>query len=192
MKISRAVADRDAGRFLAAVLEREQAQRGDGGGLGARIRAAATTPKTPHISARPPSRARAAGPCSQARGGGRASATSSASATPRAALLGRARRARAGELDDEPVAADRCRAPRPAGRARRPGSASAAACCGRRGDDEPARALAEQVDGRRARDRQADAGADAGPRSPPRRARRRARRRTRPAPRRGARARRPR
>ena len=65
-------------------------------------------------------------------------------------------------------------------------------------DDEPRRALAEQVDRRRARDRQPDERAEARVRGgrPPRgstpRARRRGRRPTRPGPRRAGRARRPR
>ena len=100
-----AVADRDPGRLLAAVLEREQAERGDRGGLG-RLGVRARPHRTRRTSGRrPPSRARAAGRGPRRAGGPRA-ATSSASATRLPRSSAAPGRAGAGELDDEPVAAD--------------------------------------------------------------------------------------
>ena len=74
-----AVADREPGRLLAAVLEREQPERRDRRGVG-RLAARQRPPRTRRTSVSPPSRGRGRARAPR-RGGGRASGTSSASAT---------------------------------------------------------------------------------------------------------------
>ncbi len=116
-----AVADRDAGRFLAPVLEREQAQRRErrcllAGRVDADDTAHRASPPGPWGSDRQPSSPRARGrPCSQAsRSTSSGSSRSSAMPAPRSSA--RAGRALAHEPDAEPVAAGLAQDPRAAPR----------------------------------------------------------------------------
>ena len=100
-----AVADRHPGRLLAAMLEREQAQGGDGGGLRSREPAGTTAPKTPHIVSPPPGRAagRASQACAQV--GDRLTSRASATRAPRSSASPIAPRPPSSMT--QPVAADR-------------------------------------------------------------------------------------
>ena len=174
-----AVADRDAGRFLAAVLEREQAERRDGGRLGRARRPAATAPNTPHIAVSPPSRAPGPGRGPRRGAGRRPAPRARRRRGCRAPRRRRSLRPPASSID-EAVAADRARAPRPAGRAggpaaRAPGANRGRAVTTRRDGLSPNSSTAGELP-----TGEPDARAAARPTSRSRRGRPRDRRRTRP------------
>ena len=160
-----AVGDREPGRFLAPVLEREQPERRElgrllGGAVGQDDAVdAAHQPVPSRVRPAEPERPRQAVsprvPRSVERNVHRIG-------DPGAAALGRACRAVPGELDDEPVTSDDARASTgsPCSRA---SSASAAAWRGRAVSDDPRGALAEQLHGRRPADGQSQSGAAAAP-----------------------------
>ena len=183
-----AVADRDPGRLLAAVLEREQPERGDRRRLGA----AAGRDDRPEHAAHPQPSLPAERPRQPGVPGvAELRQTDVERVRDAAAALLRGA-GRAGARRDRRPAARRRRCPAP-----RPEAVLPREQRQRRGvarparDDEPRGALAEQVDRRRVRDRQPERRAEprsSSPRSPPPRPRPRGRRPTRPGRSRAGRA----